>query len=194
MHRQPRRSQTSPRTSQTRSVMCLQHRLAGLLMRVPRVQIRAHVPLALQQDDFVMLETPGEDGSMSQIIYRNGGEVRASSVEMLCDKVGRAESCIALRAIAAVHVQPWAHQRCHLTWERYAREQVGWPRRPVAKMEAALSNSYMVSTLTLRTQRGSAEAEELLIGAQSLRATCHCGAPRWIAPYNICSSTPVLVF
>ena len=49
------------------------------------------VPHALQQDDFVMLETPGEDGSMSQIIYRNGGEVRASSVETLCDKVRRAD-------------------------------------------------------------------------------------------------------
>ena len=51
-------------------------------------------------------------------------------------------------------------------------EQVGWPRRPVAKMEAALSNSYMVSTLTLRTQRGSAEAEEMLIGSCSIQGMC----------------------
>lgn len=34
-----------------------------------------------------MVETTGEDGSEMQIIYRNGGEVRASCVEQLCDKV-----------------------------------------------------------------------------------------------------------
>jgi hypothetical protein len=39
------------------------------------------------QDEFVMVETTGEDGSALQIIYRNGGDVRASCVEQLCDKV-----------------------------------------------------------------------------------------------------------
>lgn len=34
-----------------------------------------------------MVETTGEDGSEMQIIYRNGGDVRASCVEQLCDKV-----------------------------------------------------------------------------------------------------------
>jgi ribosomal protein S18 acetylase RimI-like enzyme len=74
-----------------------------------------------------MVETTGEDGSEMQIIYRNGGDVRASCVEQLCDKVG-------------------------------------WPRRPVAKMEAALLNSYMVSTLTLRRANGSSAGEDVLIG------------------------------
>lgn len=43
-------------------------------------------------------------------------------------------------------------------------DKVGWPRRPVAKMEAALKNSYMVSTLTLRRAHGGAAGEETLIG------------------------------
>lgn len=76
-------------------------------------------------DEFVMIESSGEGGSTVQIVYRNGGDVRASAVEMLCDKVG-------------------------------------WPRRPVAKMEAALKNSYMVSTLTLR--QADSTGEETLIG------------------------------
>lgn len=42
------------------------------------------------QDEFVMIETTGEDGTSMQIVYRNGGAVRASAVEMLCDKVGAA--------------------------------------------------------------------------------------------------------
>ena len=32
--------------------------------------------------------------------------------------------------------------------------QVGWPRRPVAKVEAALANSFMVSTLSLEPGAG----------------------------------------
>jgi hypothetical protein len=42
--------------------------------------------------------------------------------------------------------------------------QVGWPKRPVAKVEAALRNSYMVSTLCLRTSAAQ-RVEEKLIGA-----------------------------
>lgn len=34
-----------------------------------------------------MIESSGEDGSTVQIVYRNGGDLRASAVEMLCDKV-----------------------------------------------------------------------------------------------------------
>ncbi len=37
-----------------------------------------------------MIETTGDDGGSLQIVYRNGGDVRASAVEMLCDKVSPA--------------------------------------------------------------------------------------------------------
>jgi len=56
------------------------------------------------------------------------------------------------------------HQKSNsLSWSM----QVGWPRRPVAKMEAALKHSYMVSTLTLRNKAAGPDEEELLIGAHS---------------------------
>jgi len=45
---------------------------------------------ACMQDEFVMIETTGDDGGSLQIVYRNGGDVRASAVEMLCDKVSPA--------------------------------------------------------------------------------------------------------
>lgn len=40
-------------------------------------------------------------------------------------------------------------------------DKVGWPRRPQAKMTAALSNSYMVSTLSVRSASGE---RDVLIG------------------------------
>jgi ribosomal protein S18 acetylase RimI-like enzyme len=44
--------------------------------------------------------------------------------------------------------------------------QVGWPARPVKKVEAALRNSYMVATLHLRVTRpgSTASSSEQLIG------------------------------
>ena len=44
--------------------------------------------------------------------------------------------------------------------------QVGWPRRPPAKVEAALRNSYMISTLTVRISQPGKPAEEAMIGAR----------------------------
>ena len=44
--------------------------------------------------------------------------------------------------------------------------QVGWPRRPPAKVEAALRNSYMTSTLTVRISQPGKPAEESMVGAQ----------------------------
>ena len=52
--------------------------------------------------------------------------------------------------------------------------KVGWPRRPVAKMEAALLNSYMVSTLTLRRADGSSAGEDVLIGELTSAPTPMC--------------------
>lgn len=40
-------------------------------------------------------------------------------------------------------------------------DKVGWPRRPQAKMKTALQNSYMVSTLSVRSAAGE---QEVLIG------------------------------
>ena len=42
--------------------------------------------------------------------------------------------------------------------------QVGWPARPVYKVEAALKNSYMVVSLTLRVTRPSQPPSDRLIG------------------------------
>ena len=59
-------------------------------LALPSTGCRTTTPpcrLAHLQDEFVMVETTGEDGSEMQIIYRNGGDVRASCVEQLCDKV-----------------------------------------------------------------------------------------------------------
>lgn len=56
---------------------------------------------------------------------------------------------------------------CHATAERTALLQVGWPRRPPAKVEAALRNSYMISTLTVRISQPDKPAEESMIGARS---------------------------
>lgn len=119
--------------------------------------------LARMQDEFVMVETTGEDGNEMQIIYRNGGDVRASCVEQLCDKV---------RYLCVVRIASLLcrHAACLLCLNVGPRammcssHKVGWPRRPVAKMEAALLNSYMVSTLTLRRADGSSAGEDVLIG------------------------------
>lgn len=119
--------------------------------------------LVHMQDEFVMVETTGEDGSKMQIIYRNGGDVRASCVEQLCDKVRylpvvrivfllcRNPACLPCLNVGSSTMMCSSHK-------------VGWPRRPVAKMEAALLNSYMVSTLTLRRADGSSAGEDVLIG------------------------------
>lgn len=40
-----------------------------------------------RQDEVVLVETSGEDGSTAQILYRNGGVVDADVLESLCDKV-----------------------------------------------------------------------------------------------------------
>ncbi len=55
------------------------------------------------------------------------------------------------------------------SWSRNALGlQVGWPERPAAKVEAALRNSFLVSTLMLRIsgpgQGGEDQADERLVG------------------------------
>jgi hypothetical protein len=118
---------------------------------------------AHMQDEFVMVETTGEDGSEMQIIYRNGGDVRASCVEQLCDKVRH----LYVVRIMSLSCRNAACLHCLYVGSRVmmcSSHKVGWPRRPVAKMEAALLNSYMVSTLTLRRADGSSAGEDVLIG------------------------------
>lgn len=55
--------------------------------------------------------------------------------------------------------------------------QVGWPRRPQAKMTAALSNSYMVSSLSVRSACGK---RDVLIGAPA------AAAATFASPYPTC--------
>ncbi len=40
----------------------------------------------------VLVEHAKEDGGVVQIVYRNGGHVDAGALEMLCDKVHKAQA------------------------------------------------------------------------------------------------------
>ena len=70
------------------------------------------------QDEFVMLETTAEDGSTQQIVYRNGGDVRASSVEMLCDKVS-CHCTLLIQAMFSAHAVRLCHSCKHLVAESH---------------------------------------------------------------------------
>ena len=47
--------------------------------------------------------------------------------------------------------------------------QVGWPRRPPQKVEAALKNSYMVASLYLHTAATPTGATSILGGSDTMR-------------------------
>ena len=115
------------------------------------------------QDEVVLVETTDAEGSSAQIIYRNGGMVDARSLELLCDKV----CCVLRHCLAA----------CLVSFQAAAKStvelQVGWPRRPPAKVEAALRNSYMTSTLTVRISQPGKPAEESMIGTLPTGPVCN---------------------
>lgn len=48
--------------------------------------------LAFSQEDLILVESTRPDGTIAQIMYRNGGTINAAELERLCSKVGRAGS------------------------------------------------------------------------------------------------------
>lgn len=59
-------------------------------------------------------------------------------------------------------------------------DKVGWPRRPVAKVEAALKNSFLVASLQLQLQRpGSTAVEQKLIGLARVTSDHAFNATIW---------------
>lgn len=105
----------------------------------------------------VLIEHTTENGDTAQIVYRNGGLVDAHAVEVLCHKVntslaGLMQACDYTR----VFVQD-ADTDCLM--------QVGWPSRPISKVQTALKNSFMTSGLYLRKQPSdNSQKTDQLIG------------------------------
>ncbi|PNH06821.1 putative acetyltransferase NSI [Tetrabaena socialis] len=114
-------------TCSTRRVHC-QGFLGGLFGRAGTTK-QPQAPslednLGVDVDELLLVETEQPDGSRAQILYRNGGPVVAADLEKLC-----------IKASIELALGGWG---------------VGWPARPLSKVEAALRNSYMVSSLVLR--------------------------------------------
>lgn len=135
-------------------------------------------------DEVVLTELNGPNGVVGKVVYRNGGVVDAAALENLCDRVrcqyiGLHSSnlgCIDLQEQAFLALfQPAAmihHSRddplippLEMTSSSSVLlpMQVGWPRRPMHKVEAALANSFLVATLTLERE-GEPEGSGRLVG------------------------------
>lgn len=112
----------------------------------------------LAQDELVLVEHSTDAGDVVQIVYRNGGLVDANALESLCDKV----RWLQLRSFLSCY--------CILTWRRMCSHaacemQVGWPRRPLTKVQTALANSFLTSGLYLRhPSANDAQKSDQLIG------------------------------
>jgi hypothetical protein len=82
---------------------------------------------------------------------------------------------------------------------RAGGRQVGWPARPLRKVEAALAGSYLVCGLLLRVRRpdGSLAASEQLVGCaratsdRAFNATIWDVSP-WASLTMLCSELPAV--
>lgn len=115
-----------------------------------------------------MVEHSTDAGGVVQIVYRNGGLVDANALESLCDKVQQAitcSSCGAPHPIVASLKQS-LEESCVLKSYGSAacKLQVGWPRRPLNKVQTALANSFLTSGLYLRhpSADDSQESDQLI--------------------------------
>ena len=114
----------------------------------------------LAQDELVLVEHSTEAGDAVQIVYRNGGLVDANALESLCDKVLQtfvqsgygAYILLSLRILRRI----CSHAACEM--------QVGWPRRPLTKVQTALANSFLTSGLYLRhpSKENSQKSDQLI--------------------------------
>lgn len=124
-------------------------------------------------EEFVLVEKTQENGVIEQIMFSSGGEVDVYDLQALCDKVHMVLIIFLARSFSYMHqvvpyiwsslvwslvmlclVHPVGSYKCTLLHV----PQVGWPRRPLSKLAAALKNSYIVATLhSVRISPGSGD-------------------------------------
>lgn len=85
--------------------------------------------------EFTLVERTLQDGFIEEIIFSSGGQIDVYDLQTLCDKVVQKPTLCPLYYFCFNNLIHWNETK------------VGWPRRPLAKLAAALKNSYMVATL-----------------------------------------------
>ncbi|KAL8516993.1 hypothetical protein ACS0TY_015288 [Phlomoides rotata] len=102
-------------------------------------------------EEFVLAERTRPDGRVEQIIFSSGGDVDVYDLQALCDK----GTLITLNSKLILWLGNNSAEM--IIWIYLVMGMVGWPRRPLSKLAAALRNSYMV--VTLHSISKSAEEE-----------------------------------
>ncbi|KAK6778257.1 hypothetical protein RDI58_024975 [Solanum bulbocastanum] len=131
-------------------------------------------------EEFVLVEKTQPDGTVEQIIFSSGGDVDVYDLQDLCDKHkwGRHGERNVFSKVQIEGVWPEARlpglqkadeqqsNRCRKELQCSSEGIVGWPRRPLSKLAAALKNSYIVATLHSRKFSSGEEGngEKKLIG------------------------------
>lgn len=106
----------------------------------------------------MLVEHSTDAGDVVQIVYRNGGLVDANALESLCDKVQQGLKSPQFNMKA----QPWSLWISTLSY--CVSMQVGWPRRPLTKVQTALANSFLTSGLYLHHPSHDSQKSDQLIG------------------------------
>ncbi|KAM7526610.1 hypothetical protein LguiA_016512 [Lonicera macranthoides] len=100
-------------------------------------------------EEFVLVEKTLQDGTIEQIIFSSGGDVDVYDLQALCDKV--VAKILKIRQYYCLITISMCSIFCI----------VGWPRRPLSKLAAALKNSYLVATLhSVRKVDGAVNSSE----------------------------------
>ncbi|KAK4377423.1 hypothetical protein RND71_003719 [Anisodus tanguticus] len=113
-------------------------------------------------EEFVLVEKTQPDGTVEQIIFSSGGDVDVYDLQALCDK----RCAFRAQKTDEQSIRCRKMQKIHGTLFLCAACLVGWPRRPLSKLSAALKNSYIVATLHSRKFSSGEEGngEKKLIG------------------------------
>jgi hypothetical protein len=159
--------------------------------RAPTAPAPTH-SLTHSQDELVLAEATLPDGSASQIIFIHEAKVGSDDLEQLCVKVGGwvggwVDSPLPDATAASL---PHAHTHTHrsagprLNNPRasslfHPHPQVGWPARPLAKVQLALQNSYLVCSLVLRISRPQADGSMQVRTQHNAVHATHKSLHRW---------------
>ncbi|XP_019077452.1 histone acetyltransferase TAP1 isoform X2 [Vitis vinifera] len=116
-------------------------------------------------EEFVLVEKTLADGAIEQIIFSSGGDVDVYDLQALCDKAYLSMAIFVQVHVLEVFLQLLGHES-GISFHEFmlvelVKNYVGWPRRPLSKLSAALKNSYMVATLhSLRKSPGEERNEQ----------------------------------
>lgn len=107
----------------------------------------------------MLVEQSTDAGDVVQIVFRNGGLVDANALESLCDKVQQGWFRFSM-----LHTSSNCGECDCLPCNTVPSVQVGWPRRPLTKVQTALANSFLTSGLYLRHAAHDSQKSDQLIG------------------------------